>query len=211
MLKNDHLSALIVVDIQNDFCPGGALEVSSSNNTFIEAINQSATHFSHVILTQDWHPQDHFSFASNHPGKKSFETINADYGEQILWPDHCVMNTLGAEFNPRLHVPHSQLILRKGFHQKIDSYSAFFENDHKTRTGLDGYLKSLGLENVYLAGLATDFCVKYSAIDAINLGFQVFVLMDLCRGINLNNSAELAFNEMTALGIQIVLSSEVLS
>ena len=163
---------LIVVDVQNDFCPGGALAVPHGDEV-IAVVNSLAARFRNVVLTQDWHPRGHSSFASSHPGKKPFETVAASYGPQVLWPDHCVQGTPGAEFHPALHVPHAALVLRKGFHRAIDSYSAFYENDRKTPTGLVGYLRERGLTRLFFAGLAFDFCVRYSAEDARREGFDV--------------------------------------
>ena len=158
-------SVLLVIDVQNDFCPGGALAVACGDQV-IAPILKIAPLFQHIVLTQDWHPADHTSFASSHPGMQPYETIEMPYGPQTLWPDHCVQQTSGAEFHPDLHLPHAQLILRKGFHPQIDSYSAFFENDRTTPTGLAGYLRERGLNRVFLCGLAYDYCVGYSALDA---------------------------------------------
>lgn len=178
---------LLVIDVQNDFCPGGALAVAGGDQV-IDPIRQVAQRFDHIILTQDWHPTDHFSFASAHPGAKPFVQIEAGYGSQTLWPDHCVQQTFGAEFHPALNLTRAELILRKGFRRAIDSYSAFFENDRTTSTGLAGYLRERGLQRVFLAGLAYDYCVGYSALDARKLGFPAFVLRDACRAIDLNGS-----------------------
>ncbi len=178
---------LIVVDVQNDFCPGGRLAVPGGDEV-VMPINALAAHFAHVVLTQDWHPAGHHSFASSHPGRAPFETITAAYGPQVLWPDHCVQGSAGAAFHPALDVPHAALVLRKGFRREIDSYSAFYENDRTTPTGLAGYLRERGLARIFLAGLAFDFCVRYSAEDARRLGFEAIVIEDACRGIDLDGS-----------------------
>jgi len=178
---------LIVVDIQNDFCPGGALPVERGHQV-IPAVNRHARLFRHVVLTQDWHTPGHHSFASRHAGRKAYEAITAPYGPQILWPDHCVQGTPGAAFHPDLDIPHAQLILRKGFRREIDSYSAFYENDHKTPTGLAGYLRERGFTRVFITGLAFDFCVRFSAEDARRTGFDVVVIEEGCRGIDVDNS-----------------------
>jgi nicotinamidase/pyrazinamidase len=178
---------LIVVDVQNDFCPGGALAVAGGDEV-IAPILKITSRFEHIILTQDWHPTNHSSFASAHPGKNQYEQIEMPYGAQTLWPEHCVQGSRGAEFHPRLNLPQAELILRKGFRREIDSYSAFFENDRATPTGLAGYLRERGLTRVFLAGLAYDFCVGYSALDARRLGFETIVIRDACRAIDLNGS-----------------------
>jgi nicotinamidase/pyrazinamidase len=191
---------LIIVDMQNDFCPGGALEVPRGDEV-VPIINRLAAKFRNVVLTQDWHPRGHSSFASSHPGKRRFETIAASYGPQVLWPDHCVQATQGAEFHPSLQVPQAGLIVRKGTDRAIDSYSAFYENDRKTPTGLVGYLRERGLSRVFLAGLALDFCVRYSAEDARREGFAVFVIEDACRAIDMQGSVAATHASFTALGI----------
>jgi nicotinamidase/pyrazinamidase len=191
---------LIIVDVQNDFCPGGALEVPRGDEV-VPIINRLAAKFRNVVLTQDWHPRGHSSFASSHPGKRPFETIAVSYGPQVLWPDHCVQTTQGAEFHPSLQVPHAGLIVRKGTDRAIDSYSAFYENDRKTPTGLVGYLRERGLSRVFLAGLALDFCVRYSAEDAQREGFAVFVVEDACRGIDMQGSVAATRASFAALGI----------
>jgi nicotinamidase/pyrazinamidase len=193
-------SVLVVVDVQNDFCPGGALAVPRGDEV-VPIVNRLAAKFRHVVLTQDWHPHGHSSFASSHPGKRPFETITAAYGPQVLWPDHCVQTTLGAEFHKSLHIPHAGLILRKGSDRAIDSYSALYENDRKTPTGLVGYLRERGLTRVFLAGLALDFCVRYSAEDARREGFAVFVIEDACRGIDIGGSIAATHKSFAALGI----------
>ncbi|HEX5847545.1 MAG TPA: bifunctional nicotinamidase/pyrazinamidase [Rhodoplanes sp.] len=178
---------LIVVDIQNDFCRGGALPVERGHEV-VPAVNRHAALFRHVVLTQDWHPAGHLSFASAHAGRAPYQAITVDYGPQILWPDHCVQATTGAAFHPELAIPHAELILRKGFRREIDSYSAFYENDHKTPTGLAGYLRERSFSRVFIAGLAFDFCVRYSAEDARRIGFDVVVIEEGCRGIDVDNS-----------------------
>lgn len=179
--------ALVVVDLQNDFCPGGALGVDGGHE-IVPIINGLIDRFDHVLLTQDWHPAGHLSFASSHPGKAPFETTEMPYGTQTLWPDHCVQGTSGAEFHPGLVAGKAELIIRKGFRPEIDSYSTFFENDRVTPTGLAGYLRERGIRRITLAGIATDFCVAYSALDARKLGFEVTVLLEACRAIDLDGS-----------------------
>jgi nicotinamidase/pyrazinamidase len=191
---------LLVVDVQNDFCPGGALAVPGGDE-IVPLINRAASGFRHVVLTQDWHPAGHGSFASAHPGQQPFETIELAYGPQVLWPDHCVQGTKGARFHPGLDIPHAELILRKGYHPGIDSYSAFFENDRVTPTGLGGYLRQRGFERIFLAGLALDFCVRYSAEDAHRSGFRTLVLEDTCRAIDMGGSLEGARKSFAALSI----------
>jgi nicotinamidase/pyrazinamidase len=182
-----HNDLLIVIDLQNDFCPGGALPVSHGDEV-VPAINRYASLFRHVVMTQDWHPPGHLSFASAHPGYAPYQEITVAYGPQVLWPDHCVQATPGAAFRPDLLIPHAELILRKGFRREIDSYSAFYENDHKTPTGLAGYLRERGFSRVFIAGLAFDFCVRYSAEDARRIGFDVVVIEEGCRGIDIDHS-----------------------
>jgi len=182
--------ALLVIDMQRDFLPGGTLGVAHGD-TIIPGINAIAARFEHVVLTQDWHPLGHISFASSHPGKRPFtDTIEAPYGTQHLWPDHCVQDTTGAEIDPRIQIPNAELILRKGFRQNIDSYSAFLEDDHQTPTGLAGYLRERNLTRLFLCGLAYDFCVGYSAVDGTKLGFECHVLEDLSRAVSLPGSVE---------------------
>jgi nicotinamidase/pyrazinamidase len=178
--------ALLVIDVQNDFMPGGALAIPDGG-AIVPLINTLANKFDHVILTQDWHPPQHISFASTH-NKHAFETIHAPYGPQTLWPEHVLQHTEGAAFHPTLHIPHAELILRKGFRRHIDSYSAFLENDHRTATGLAGYLRERNLTRLFLCGLAYDFCVRYSAIDGKALGFETIVIEDATRPVNLHNS-----------------------
>lgn len=193
---------LIVTDPQRDFCPGGALAVPQGD-AIIPAVNRLARRFAHVVITQDWHPADHVSFAGAHPGKAPFETIELDYGAQTLWPAHCVQNTPGASFHPDLDIPHAELIIRKGFHRMIDSYSAFRENDRKTPTGLAGYLRERGFERVTICGLATDFCVFFSAIDAATSGFAVTVDLEASRAIDLDGSLARALAAMRETGIEL--------
>jgi nicotinamidase/pyrazinamidase len=201
--RNDRTDILLVVDVQNDFCPGGALAVAEGD-AIVPLINRIAQGFAHVALTQDWHPRDHRSFASAHPGRKPFETVAMPYGEQTLWPDHCVQDAPGAAFHPALAIPHAELVIRKGFRRDIDSYSAFFENDRATPTGLGGYLRERGLSHVYLCGLATDFCVHYSAHDARRLGFTVTVIDDACRAIDVAGSLAAARAAMSAAGATVI-------
>jgi nicotinamidase/pyrazinamidase len=201
---------LIVVDVQNDFCPGGALAVADGE-AVIGVIHRVAPKFEHIVLTQDWHPAGHSSFASAHAGKQPFEQIELSYGTQTLWPDHCVQGTRGAEFHSALHLQRAELILRKGFRPRIDSYSAFFENDHVTPTGLGGYLRERKLSRVFLAGLAYDFCIGYSALDARRLGVQAMVIRDACRAIDLNGSAAKMEAEMIQAGVTLTNSAEVLA
>jgi nicotinamidase/pyrazinamidase len=191
---------LLVVDVQNDFCPGGALPVPRGNEV-VPIVNRLAASFAHVLLTQDWHPPGHRSFASSHPGRQAFDTIELDYGTQILWPDHCVQGTAGAEFHPDLAIRKAEVVIRKGFRREIDSYSTFFENDRKTPTGLAGYLRERGLTRVFLAGLAFDFCVRFSAEDARNSGFICFVIEDACRGIDVGGSVAATRTKLAELGI----------
>ncbi len=199
---------LIVVDVQNDFCPRGALAVPRGDEV-VPIINRLAAQFRNVVLTQDWHPRGHLSFASTHPGKKPYETITASYGAQVLWPDHCVQETPGAEFHKLLRIPHAALVIRKGIDRAVDSYSAFYQNDRKTPTGLTGYLHERGFGRVYLAGLAFDFCVRYSAEDARREGFGVFVVEDACRGIDVENSVAAARASLAGLGVPCVAAREI--
>lgn len=197
---------LVVVDVQNDFCPGGALAVKDGD-AVIAPIHRVAPRFAHVILIQDWHPAHHSSFASSHPGKHPFEQVEMSYGPQTLWPDHCIQASKGAELHSSLHLPQAELILRKGFDPEIDSYSAFFENDRATPTGLAGYLSDRRLTRIFLAGLAFDYCVGYSALDARRLGLPVVVLRDACRAIDMNGSAAAIEAEMIQAGVHIIDSS----
>ena len=195
--------ALLVIDVQNDFCPAGALEVAGGNE-IIPYINEEMVKYDCVVLTQDWHPKGHSSFATSHEGKNPLELIKMPYGDQVLWPDHCVQGSKGAEFHPDLNIEQANAIIRKGSNPFIDSYSAFFENDRKTPTGLEGYFKSLEIANINLVGLATDFCVNYSAQDAANLGYKVSVLEKMCRAIDLNGSLAAAKSEMQDCGVEFI-------
>ncbi len=199
---------LLAVDVQNDFCPGGALAVPSGDEV-VEPINRLAVQFRHVVLTQDWHPAGHLSFASSHPGRRPMETIEAPYGPQILWPDHCVQGSPGAAFHPALNVRHAGLVLRKGCDAAIDSYSAFFENDRRTPTGLGGYLRERGFRRVFLCGLALDFCVRYSAEDARRSGFEVVVVEDACRAIGVGGSIADTMSAFARAGVLRCRSEQV--
>lgn len=199
---------LVITDIQNDFCPGGALAVPEGNQ-IVERVNRIARCFRHVVLTQDWHPAGHQSFASAHSGRKPFEAIECFYGTQVLWPDHCVQGSTGADFHGDLDVPHAELIIRKGFHADIDSYSVFFENDRRTATGFGGYLRERGFRRVFLCGLATDYCVRYSAEDAHALGFDVAIIADACKAIDTNGSLAAAWNSFAQLGIVELQSQDI--
>jgi nicotinamidase/pyrazinamidase len=199
------MRALLIVDMQNDFCPGGALAVPEGDEV-VPVINDLANEFDHVLQTQDWHPAGHQSFASSHPQHDPYDVIEVDYGEQVLWPDHCVQGTEGAEFHPDLDTTHTELVLRKGFRPEIDSYSAFFENDGETRTGLTAYLRERGIDTLFLCGLAADFCVKWSAVDGRKEGFDVFVVEDATRGIDQDGSLAAAWKEMNDAGVQVVSS-----
>ena len=202
-------TALLLIDIQNDFCPGGALAVKEGDQ-IVSEVNKLLKIFPINILTQDWHPYDHTSFASNHEGKEPLSLINMYYGPQVLWPDHCIQDTNGSHFHPDLITINSDLIIRKGFRNEIDSYSAFYENDHITPTGLDGYLKNRGIKNIYLCGLALDFCVSFSAIDGAKLGFDVYVIKDACRAIDLNGSLSEALKQMQENQVKFISSSDLL-
>lgn len=195
--------ALIVIDVQNDFCPGGALAVTGGAD-IVPGINALMDEFACVVLTQDWHPAGHSSFASSHAGRDPFTTIDAPYGPQVLWPDHCVQGTGGAAFRPDLRTDAAQMIVRKGFNPAVDSYSAFFENDHRTPTGLDGYLRTRGIERLTLVGLATDFCVNFSAVDGARLGYEVEVRQELCRAIDLDGSLAAAQAGMRDAGVTLL-------
>ena len=198
--------ALLVIDVQNDFCTGGSLAVPEGG-AVVPVINRLAPAFANVIAAQDWHPPGHQSFASSHPGQKPFATVAAAYGEQTLWPDHCVQGTPGAALHPDLSLAGAQLILRKGFRRDIDSYSAFFENDHTTATGLSGYLRTRGIGRVFLVGLATDFCVRYSAIDARKEGFEAVLIEDACRAIDREGSLDAAWIAMNEAGVRRISSA----
>ena len=202
-MTRDDRDILIIVDVQNDFCPGGALAVPHGDQ-IVPAVNRLAAEFAHVVLTQDWHPRGHASFASSHAGKNPFDSIDVSYGQQILWPDHCVQGTRGADFHPDLDIPHAELVLRKGFRRAIDSYSAFFENDRRTPTGLVAYLKERRFERIALCGLATDFCVFYSALDGRHAGFEVRVTTDACCGINVDGSLDRAMRSMEEAGVTLL-------
>jgi len=199
---------LLVVDVQNGFVPGGTLPVKEGDQ-IVPLINRLARAFEHVVLTQDWHTPGHISFASSHPGKKPFETVTLPYGTQVLWPDHCVQGTADANLHPALDIPHAELIIRKGYRKHIDSYSAFNEADGKTPTGLTGYLKDRGLGKVYLVGLATDFCVAWSALDARKAGFEAAVIEDATRGIDAGGSLAKSWRDMTDAGVQRLQSSAI--
>jgi len=207
-MKITQEDVLLVIDLQNDFCPEGALAVANGD-AVTEPIHRAAQHFEHIILTQDWHTPNHDSFASAHPSKKPFEQIELDYGLQTLWPDHCVQGTRGAEFHPALRLTRAELILRKGFRRTIDSYSAFFENDRITATGLGGYLAERGLNRVFLAGLAYDYCVGYSALDARRLGLSAVILRDACRAIDLNGSVATIEREFIAAGVELMNTADL--
>jgi nicotinamidase/pyrazinamidase len=201
---------LLVIDVQNDFCPGGALAVPDGD-AVLAPIHRIAPHFAHIILTQDWHSASHTSFASAHPGKRPYEQIELSYGPQTLWPDHCVQGTKGADFHSGLRLPQAELILRKGFRPQVDSYSAFFENDRVTPTGLAGYLEDRNLTRIFFAGLAYDYCVGYSALDARRLGLEAVIVPEACRAIDLNGSVgriEARFSEAGVRLYQWTLCSE---
>jgi nicotinamidase/pyrazinamidase len=215
MVLNSATDALLVIDLQNDFCPavngiGGALVVANGDK-IVPVVNTLAEKFAHVILTQDWHPHAHISFASAHPGTQPYSTIASPYGSQTLWPDHCVQNTPGAELHPGLSIPHAELILRKGFRVNIDSYSAFLENDHFTPTGLAGYLRERELKRLFLCGLAYDFCVRFSAIDGTALDFECLVIEDACRAVALPGSVEATDKAFAEAGVQRIQSTDILT
>jgi nicotinamidase/pyrazinamidase len=201
-------ACLVVVDVQNDFIPGGALAVPNGDQV-VPVINRLAARFDNVVLTQDWHPRKHASFASSHPGKKPFQTIELAYGTQVLWPDHCVQGTSGAALHADLDITKAQLVIRKGHHREIDSYSAFLEADRKTTTGLAGYLEERKLRSLYVCGLATDFCVAWTALDARAAGFDVTVIEDASRAIDLEGSLSRAWKDLEAAGVKRVSSSRV--
>ena len=202
------MKALLVVDIQNDFCPGGALAVPDGD-TIVPTVNKLIDQFDTVIQTQDWHPAGHHSFASSHDGKDPYDTVEMDYGTQVLWPNHCVQGSEGAEFHPDLNTTKTQVVIRKGFRKSIDSYSTFYENDNETPTGLTGYLRDRGITDLYTVGLATDFCVKWSILDGIKEGFSMYIVEDAVKGIDLNGSLDEAWMEMKEQGV-IKLNSETL-
>jgi nicotinamidase/pyrazinamidase len=197
---------LLIIDVQNDFCPGGALPVPDGDE-IIALVNHLSGRFDHAVCTQDWHTVGHQSFASSHPGRAPQDVIDAPYGEQVLWPDHCVQGTWGADFHPELDLTRIELILRKGFRHEIDSYSAFYENDHRTSTGLAAYLHERGFERLFFCGLATDFCVRWSAIDARREGFEAIVVEDACRAIDLDGSLHEAMRQMVEAGVKMVTAA----
>ena len=201
---------LAVVDVQNCFLPGGTLPVPDGDK-IIPIINRLAPAFRHVVITQDWHTKGHISFASSHPGKKPFETVSLPYGTQVLWPDHCIQGTADADLHKDLKIPHAEMIIRKGYRQHVDSYSAFLEADRKTMTGLTGYLKERGLKNVYLTGLATDFCVAWSALDAKRAGFSASVIEDATRGIDAGGSLGKAWTDMTGAGVGRIKAADIVT
>jgi nicotinamidase/pyrazinamidase len=200
--------ALLVVDVQYDFLPGGSLAVTGGDEIIVP-INALAKKFENVMMTQDWHPARHASFASQYDGAKPFEIIQLPYGPQVLWPDHCVWNTRGAEFSEELELPHCQLVIRKGYHEIVDSYSGFQEADRKTKTGLEGYLKERGFKRLFIAGLATDFCVHWTAVDARAAGFETYVIEDASRAIDTNNSLDEAWRAMTAAGVRRITTEDI--
>ncbi|MGU9850442.1 bifunctional nicotinamidase/pyrazinamidase [Pseudomonas koreensis] len=202
-------SALLVIDVQNDFTPGGQLAVPEGD-LIVPLINRLSGLFKQVIIAQDWHPSGHASFASSHPGRKPYDVIQLPYGEQVLWPDHCVQGTTGAGFHSELKLPHAQLIIRKGCNPDIDSYSAFLEADRRTTTGLAGYLKERGIDTVYMVGLALDFCVMFSALDARAAGFNAFVLLDACRAIDMEGSLAAAMERMQTAGVGLIQSNQLI-
>jgi nicotinamidase/pyrazinamidase len=205
-MRIDAHDVLIVIDMQNDFCPGGALAVAGGD-AVIDVLHRIAPRFEHIVLTQDWHPAGHSSFAASHPGKQPFDQIELSYGMQTLWPPHCIQGSQGAEFHPALHLPRAELILRKGFRPGVDSYSAFFENDRATPTGLGGYLRERNLTRAFFAGLAYDFCVGFSALDARRLGLPAVVLRDACRSIDLSGSVARIEAEFAAAGVSVMESA----
>lgn len=204
----DAEAALIVVDVQNDFCPGGALAVDGGD-AVVPLVNAIAPRFAIRVLTQDWHPADHRSFAANHPGAAPFSSVEMPYGPQVLWPVHCVQGSRGADFHPGLDTTRADIVIRKGFRPEIDSYSAFFENDRTTPTGLGGYLRERGATEVWLVGLATDFCVGFSALDAARLGFRVTLLTDAARAIDLDGSLGRAMSDMATAGVTLARAAEL--
>jgi nicotinamidase/pyrazinamidase len=207
-MKPGPKDVLIVVDVQNDFCPGGRLAVQKGDEV-VPIVNALARHFGNVVLTQDWHPAGHLSFATSHPGKKPFDSVTLPYGEQVMWPDHCLQGSDGAGFHKDLAVPHAQLVIRKGWHKDVDSYSAFLEADRKTPTGLEGYLRERGIKRVFACGLATDFCVAWTALDARKLGFGAVVIEDACRAIDSQGSLEAAWRKMDKAGVKRVRAADV--
>ena len=206
--KPNAKDVLIVVDVQNDFCPGGRLAVQKGDEV-VPLVNEIAKRFENVVLTQDWHPAGHRSFATSHPGTKPFDTIELPYGEQVLWPDHCVQGGEGAALHKDLSVPHAQLVIRKGYHKEVDSYSAFVEADGKIKTGLDGYLRERRIKRVFVCGLATDFCVAWTALDARKLGLDAAVVEDACRAIDLQGSLAAAWGRMHKAGVERIQSGDI--
>ncbi len=202
-------TALLVIDVQNDFIPGGSLPVPEGER-IVPLINQLALQFQQVVIAQDWHPRGHASFASSHPGRQPYDVIQLPYGEQTLWPDHCVQSSAGAEFHPELDLPHAQLVIRKGCNPDIDSYSAFLEADRRTPTGLAGYLSERGIDTIYMVGLALDFCVMYSALDARAAGFNAVVVLDACRAIDLDGSLAAAIERMQVAGVKLIQSTDLI-
>lgn len=202
-------TALLVIDVQNDFIPGGQLAVPEGDQ-IVPLINRLGGLFKQVVIAQDWHPSGHASFASSHPGHQPYEVIQLPYGEQVLWPEHCVQGTAGAEFHPELNLPHAQLIIRKGCNPDIDSYSAFLEADRRTTTGLAGYLKERSIDTVYMVGLALDFCVMFSALDARAAGFNAFVVLDACRAIDRDGSLAAAMERMQTAGVGLIQSNQLI-
>ncbi len=207
-IKVDDTSVLIVVDVQNCFLPGGSLAVNGGDQV-VPVINRLAKAFTNVVMTQDWHTPDHVSFASTHPGKQPFDVIELDYGKQVLWPDHCVQGTDGAALSKDLSIPQAQLVIRKGFHKDVDSYSAFMEADGKTTTGLASYLKARKMKHVFVVGLATDFCVAWTALDARKAGFETYVVEDACRGIDIKGSVYKAWRDMNKAGVKRIQSADI--
>lgn len=199
---------LLIIDVQNDFCPGGALAVPGGDS-IIPVINSLIPKFDAVVQTQDWHPKGHYSFASTHEDKEPYDTVEMSYGTQVLWPDHCVQGSRGAGFHPDLHTAKTEVIIRKGFRKEIDSYSTFFENDQKTQTGLTGYLRERGIKDLYITGLATDFCVKWSVIDGLKENFKVHIVEDAVKGIDIDGSVEQAWKEMKQAGAEITSSDNI--
>jgi len=208
MITPGETDVLAVIDVQNCFVPGGTLPVPEGDQ-IIPIINRIAPAFRHVVITQDWHTKGHISFASTHPGKKPFEAVNLPYGTQVLWPDHCIQGTPDADLAKTLSIPHAEMIIRKGYRQHVDSYSAFLEADRKTMTGLTGYLKERGLKSVYLVGLATDFCVAWSALDAKRAGFNASVIEDATRGIDAGGSLGKAWTDMTGAGVGRIKAADI--
>jgi nicotinamidase/pyrazinamidase len=207
-LKPGAKDALIVVDVQNDFCPGGRLAVQKGDEV-VPVVNELSKRFENVVLTQDWHPPGHQSFATSHPGSRPFDSIKLAYGEQMLWPDHCLQGSDGAALHKDLAVPHAQLVVRKGWRREVDSYSAFLEADRRSRTGLEGYLDERGIERVFVCGLATDFCVAWTALDALRFKFESVVIEDACRAIDMQGSLAAAWDKMNKAGVARIQSGDL--